>query len=88
MTLRFHGKPERLVVPWNALRSFVDPSVAFGLRLSPAGDEAAPTGAPARQEEEPATVAPFPPVAPGGSDSKKVVDFGSFKRKDDDREGA
>ena len=88
VTLRFHGKPERLVVPWSALRSFVDPSVAFGLRLSPAVDEAAPAGGPAKQEEHAATVAPFAPTAPRLSESKKVVDFDSFRRKDDDREGA
>jgi hypothetical protein len=88
VTLRFHGKPERLVVPWSALRSFVDPSVAFGLRLSPAVDEAAPAGGPEKQEEHAATVAPFPPTASSLSESKKVVDFDSFRRKDDDREGA
>jgi hypothetical protein len=36
VTLRFGGKPERIVVPWAALRAFVDPSVEFGFRLQPA----------------------------------------------------
>ena len=35
VTLRFSGRPERLVVPWPALRAFVDPSVEFGFRLQP-----------------------------------------------------
>ena len=77
VTLRFDGKPERLVVPWAALRAFVDPSVGFGLRLSPAADDAAPAG-----ELSP----PEKGAAPPGTDSK-VVDFGSYKRRDDDREG-
>ena len=68
VTLRFDGKPERLVVPWTALRAFVDPSVAFGLRLSPAAEEASP------QE---------PVAAPAAGDSK-VVDFGAYKRRDDE----
>ena len=72
VTLRFDGKPERLVVPWDALRAFVDPSVGFGLRLAPEADEAAPA--------EPAVASP-----PGDS---KIVDFGSYKRRDDGREGA
>ena len=78
VTLRFDGKPERLVVPWEALRAFVDPSVGFGLRLSPAADEAAPAGAAPPREP---TAAP----AAGGS---KIVDFGSYKRRGDEPEGA
>jgi hypothetical protein len=35
VTLRFAGRPERLVVPWPALRAFADPSVEFGFRLQP-----------------------------------------------------
>ena len=78
VTLRFDGKPERLVVPWEALRAFVDPSVGFGLRLSPAADEAAPVGSAAPPE---------PAAAPAAGDSK-IVDLRSYKRRDDDREGA
>lgn len=33
VTLNFGNQPERLVVPFDALRSFVDPSVEFGLRF-------------------------------------------------------
>ena len=33
VTLRFNGKPERLRVPFNAVVSFADPSVNFGLQL-------------------------------------------------------
>ena len=33
ITLNFGNSPERLVVPFDALRTFVDPSVEFGLRF-------------------------------------------------------
>jgi len=42
--LSFGGVPERLVVPFEAVKSFVDPSVEFGLRfevVSEEGDDAA-----------------------------------------------
>lgn len=33
ITLNFGNSPERLVIPFDALRTFVDPSVEFGLRF-------------------------------------------------------
>jgi len=33
VTLRFNGKPERLRIPFDALVSFADPSVNFGLQI-------------------------------------------------------
>jgi hypothetical protein len=33
VTLRFNGKPERLRIPFNAMVSFADPSVNFGLQM-------------------------------------------------------
>ncbi len=33
VTLRFKGKPEKLVIPYSAITSFADPSVNFGLQL-------------------------------------------------------
>lgn len=42
--LSFNGVPERLLVPFTAVKSFVDPSVQFGLQFEtqPRGDAAAP----------------------------------------------
>ncbi|MBN9058607.1 MAG: hypothetical protein J0H21_05335, partial [Rhizobiales bacterium] len=37
--LSFKGVPERLLVPFTALKSFVDPSVQFGLQLETAPSE-------------------------------------------------
>lgn len=77
VTLRFGGKPERLVVPWPSLRAFADPSVEFGFRLvAPAGE----TG-----EQATETAAPEAPAAEGAAgatgEPAKVVQFGAFKRQ-------
>src|SRR6202034_2832152 len=46
--LSFGGIPERLVVPFNSIKSFFDPSVQFGLQFEPAdATEAATTNLPA-----------------------------------------
>jgi hypothetical protein len=47
--LSFGGIPERLVVPFNSIKSFFDPSVQFGLQFeaSDAATEAAATNLPA-----------------------------------------
>ncbi|HYL32997.1 MAG TPA: ClpXP protease specificity-enhancing factor SspB [Stellaceae bacterium] len=50
VTLSFAGKPERLVVPFEAILSFADPAVKFGLQfqqVAPANEQA---------EDEPAKV--------------------------------
>ena len=33
ITLNFGDNPETLMIPWNSISSFVDPSVEFGLRF-------------------------------------------------------
>ena len=49
--LSFSGIPERLLIPFDALTGFFDPSVQFGLKFDSQGDEAeeAPEAAPATQ---------------------------------------
>jgi hypothetical protein len=37
--LSFSGVPERLVIPFRAIRGFADPSVQFGLQFSAAADD-------------------------------------------------
>jgi len=69
--LSFSGVPERLVVPYDAVIGFFDPSVQFGLKfeLNGAG-EAAPVPAPAPAAarrgaaSEPAETPPRKPVVP------------------------
>ena len=41
ITLNFGDAPEPLYVPFDAIRTFVDPSVEFGLRFESGEDEAA-----------------------------------------------
>lgn len=39
VTLRFNRKPERLIIPFDAVTAFVDPAVNFALHFQPHGDE-------------------------------------------------
>jgi len=58
--LSFGGVPERLVVPFSAIKSFLDPSVQFGLQF-----ETSDAGAPAVSGQAPD--APAAPPAPAAS---------------------
>ena len=55
ITLNFGDSPERLYVPYDAIRTFVDPSVEFGLRFEShepeAGDEEDAAGGEAGEAE-------------------------------------
>lgn len=67
--LSFSGIPERLVVPYEALKGFFDPSVQFGLEFEVAGDRAegagaAPSEPPAAQDDSPPAALPAPAAAP------------------------
>ena len=44
--LSFNGIPERLVIPFSAIKSFFDPSVQFGLQFEPVDAPAAETETP------------------------------------------
>jgi len=57
--LSFGGIPERLVVPFSAIKSFLDPSVQFGLQFETAEVAAAPSAdeSPAKAEPADALVA-------------------------------
>jgi hypothetical protein len=89
--LSFGGIPERLVVPFNAIKSFFDPSVQFGLQFEPA-DAIAETPAP-KLPAAPAPAAaskplPAPSAAaeePDGpatpSEGAEVVRLDRFRKK-------
>ena len=90
--LSFGGVPERLSIPFNAIKSFFDPSVQFGLQFEPseiaaetmaknlpaAGPAPAPaaTAAPASQ---PAAEETGQPAKPG--DGAEVVRLDRFRKK-------
>jgi hypothetical protein len=85
--LSFGGIPERLMVPFNAIKSFFDPSVQFGLQFEPS-DAAAETPAanlPAAPAPS-AVTAPAPveqnrdePAKPG--EGAEVVRLDRFRKK-------
>jgi hypothetical protein len=90
--LSFGGIPERLVVPFSAIKSFLDPSVKFGLQFdtsdvaetSPAALPAAPAPsavavpAPAAEKTEPEEE----PTTPGqGQGGAEVVRLDRFRKK-------
>ena len=54
VTLKFHGRPSRLVIPLTAISAFGDPSVNFGLQLKTlsveADSEDGEAGEPAKRE--------------------------------------
>ena len=83
--LSFGGIPERLVVPFNAIKSFFDPSVQFGLQFEPADAPAAslpavpaPT-APTVPTPTPATENKDEPAKP--SEGAEVVRLDRFRKK-------
>jgi hypothetical protein len=86
--LSFGGVPERLVVPFSAIKSFFDPSVQFGLKFEPSDVAAeAPKDSPAAPAPSASTVpAPVPaaetseePAKP--SEGAEVVRLDRFRKK-------
>ncbi|MFQ8432497.1 SspB family protein [Amaricoccus sp. W119] len=79
VTLNFGNMPEPIVVPFEAIKTFVDPSVEFGLRFEPhevepgAGDHGGPDGG----DEPP----PEPPASPSPQGEGEVVSLAKFRGK-------
>jgi hypothetical protein len=75
--LSFGGVPSTLVIPLDAVTSFADPQIRYGLRFRPIMPEAAPLPAPlptAPEAEEPAS-AEDKPAEP------QVVSLDAFRRR-------
>lgn len=84
VTLSFNGRNERLVVPYEAVSAFADPSVKFGLQFEsakPAKDAA--SAAPAAQAGNIAVEAAKPRAAENEAteETKKVVTLDAFRKK-------
>ncbi len=75
VTLSFKGKPERVDVPFDALTSFTDPSVKFGLQFQPGEDSAPP--APVKPSDEKKKGEKGDKAAKGA----EVVTLDSFRKK-------
>jgi uncharacterized protein len=61
--LSFDGTPERLLVPFTAVRGFVDPSVPFGLTFETAASAATREAGASAADGTAAVPAPLPPRA-------------------------
>jgi hypothetical protein len=93
--LSFGGIPERLVVPFNSIKSFFDPSVQFGLQFDPSdtATEAPAANLPAAAAPAPAPSAlTVPPTGPASaaenqdapakpSEGAEVVRLDRFRKK-------
>jgi hypothetical protein len=90
--LSFGGIPERLVVPFNAIKSFFDPSVQFGLQFDPSEpvSEAPAANLPAAAAPSALTVASPPAASPAPesndepakpSEGAEVVRLDRFRKK-------
>lgn len=87
--LSFGGIPERLTVPFSAIKSFFDPSVQFGLQFetseeatksapsAPAAPAQSNASAPARAEE----AVEEADAAPKSGDGAEVVRLDRFRKK-------
>lgn len=69
VSLRFDGEPQRLRIPWTAIRSFVDPVAEFGLRFESGPDLVETPDV----EEEP---------LPSSSTPGEVVSLDEFRKRD------
>ena len=89
VTLWFKGKEARLEIPFDAVTSFADPSVQFGLRFEAAADEEDKTRAPATnetpaQEETPAekgATAEKEKAGDAKGDGADIVSLDAFRKK-------
>lgn len=77
VTLNFGDSPEPLYIPYDAIKTFVDPSVEFGLRFETAeeeenGDEPEPPTPPDPEDDA-------PEAAPNADDAQ-VVSLDSFRK--------
>ncbi|TAH65307.1 MAG: hypothetical protein EWM45_15515 [Rhodopseudomonas palustris] len=81
--LAFGGIPERLVVPFSAIKSFLDPSVEFGLQFEPdAPAETAVANADAELSATEPELDTLPPERPSSpSEGAEVVRLDRFRKK-------
>lgn len=86
--LSFGGVPERLVVPFSAIKSFLDPSVQFGLQFETAEGANAAPAVDQPEVQPPVAIAPATEAAapaddepPKPSEGAEVVRLDRFRKK-------
>ena len=80
VTLSFGGRHERLVIPFEAISAFADPSVKFGLQLEASEEDAAKPAAEPQKGEVPALAAAAS-AAPEPPKTAEVVALDAFRKK-------
>ncbi|CAN5141799.1 ClpXP protease specificity-enhancing factor SspB [soil metagenome] len=78
--LSFNGIPERLVVPFNSIKSFFDPSVQFGLQFEPT-ETVADAASSSPEAVPPAVTAPAAEELAKPSEGAEVVRLDRFRKK-------
>ncbi len=81
VTLSFQSRPERLVIPFEAITAFTDPSCKFGLQFQ-ANETSAPGANAGETAAKPAKAeAKKEPVADKGPKTGEVVALDAFRKK-------
>ena len=86
MTLNFGDAPERLYIPFDAVLTFVDPSVEFGLRFESTDGEDSEEGAlvpaprPVAEPKEKEKAKPAKPAAASDRKDAEVVSLDTFRK--------
>ena len=84
VTLSFGNVPESLVVPFDAVKTFVDPSVEFGVKFDAQEEEGAPEPA-AKAETVVALDEPAPPAHSPKTGEGEVVRLDKFRKHEPSR---
>ncbi len=89
VTLNFGNQPERMYVPFDAIRTFVDPSVEFGLRFETQEEDDAAPEAPTLTEASTAmpppaelteVAEPAPEATKDAPKDAEIVSLDSFRK--------
>jgi hypothetical protein len=79
VTLNFGNVPEPIVVPFEAIKTFVDPSVEFGLRFDAHEDDEDGEEAEETADDDPAAE-PAKPAKPKPKSDAEVVSLDKFRK--------
>ncbi len=80
ISLNFGDAPEPLYIPYDAIRTFVDPSVEFGLRFEQQGEEAHAPDTKADEDALPQTEESELEVEEAPAKDAEIVSLDSFRK--------
>lgn len=80
VTLNFGDNPEPLYIPYDSIKTFVDPSVEFGLRFDNQDDEDSEKPVAITDDEAPMEEMAEPEDAPEQKGDAEVVSLDSFRK--------